>query len=182
MLPGFPGAAPLGEADGLPASELSLGIITFNFGRMPADLGSAMLLLRESGGDEVDRGCGGGGGGGGGGGAADVTGGAGADAAFSSALAANAFFLWMAPTSMEWDRDSCPKPKCAASTESLGPIGVNMLRDFVGGRFGSNDCGSGREGCSFSGVDCSGLYGGIDCRRLGSLRNESDCGWVFCDG
>jgi hypothetical protein len=90
-VPGFPGAGPLGDADGLPASELSLGIITFNFGRMPADLGSAMLLLRESGGGDVDRGCGGGGGGGGG--AVVATGGAGADAAFSSVLSVNPFFF-----------------------------------------------------------------------------------------
>lgn len=90
-MPGFPGAGPLGDADGLPASELSLGIITFNFGRMPADLGSAMLLLRERGGGDADRGCGGGGGGGSGAVVVD-SGGAGTDAGFSSVLAANAFF------------------------------------------------------------------------------------------
>lgn len=63
--PAFP-AGSLGDVSGLPASEFSLGIRTLSFGRMPADLGSAMLLFREGGGggdvDVVNGGNGSGGG------------------------------------------------------------------------------------------------------------------------
>lgn len=90
-LPAFPDDS-RGDADGLPASEFSLGIRTLSFGRMPADLGSAMLLFLLSGGGDVDTGMGGSG--------------WPAAAAFSSCLTATSdeLFLWTEPTSTAWDR------------------------------------------------------------------------------
>jgi hypothetical protein len=56
IFPAFPDDSLGDDDDGLPASEFSLGILTFNFGRMPADFGSAILLFRVSGGGDVDTG------------------------------------------------------------------------------------------------------------------------------
>jgi len=156
--PAFP-VVSRGDASGLPASEFSVGICTFSFGRMPADLGSAMLLFREGGGGgDVDKGGNG------------IAGGV----CFSSAFVAFPLLpLCAALVSMGGGRGSrAPKPKCAASMDSLGPIGVNMLRDFAGALLSPIGCGGGggseRVGCSFSGAGGSVYTGGIDCRLLAS--------------
>lgn len=82
-LPALAEEEPRGDCAGLPASSASVGIWTFSFGRMPADLGSAMLLLRL------------------GGGGGEVLMGGGAD--FSSFVAAtfSALLRWIWPTSTE---------------------------------------------------------------------------------
>jgi hypothetical protein len=93
--------------------------------------------------------------------------GGGAVTGFSSCLIISAFFRWIAVTSIECDRAlSCPNPKACASIDSLGPIGVYMLRDLAGALFGcSIEDGSDLTGGSLSDADGStGYAGGIDWR------------------
>jgi hypothetical protein len=116
MLPAFPELSRGLDDERLPASLLPEGIQTFNFGRIPALFGSAIEFDLDGGGGEVDIGIGG----------------SGAEADFSS------FIVCGGEAGLGRGRSVVPpKPKCAASIDSEGPIGVNMLRDFAGARLGS---------------------------------------------